>query len=119
MLTKMYQYKFYLDANHYVVFDDKVGEIHPHTWEIALGIQLVGKDVIPFYIIEEEIKDELAIYQNKLLNEIKPFDTLNPTLENIGDYFTNSFTKRIANQGWNLRTFMISETPSRSYITLY
>lgn len=119
MLIKMYQYKFYLDANHYVTFNNKAGELHPHTWEISVGIELVGDNVIQFNEIENVIKFTLEKYQNTKLNDIQPFDEINPTLENIGDYFTKSFEEKITSKGWKLRSFAISETPSRSYITKY
>lgn len=119
MLSKMYQYKFYLDANHYVTFDNTDGELHPHTWEISVVIELVGENVIPFYQIENMIKDLLASYQNTKLNDVEPFTTINPTLENIGDYFTKEISTTVAEKGWELSNFTISETPSRSYITIY
>lgn len=119
MLSKMYQYKFYLDANHYVTFDGKAGELHPHTWEISVVIELIEDNVIPFYKIEEMIKNLLENYQNKKLNDVAPFDRVNPTLENIGDYFTEEISKKVSEKGWELRNFTISETPSRSYITIY
>lgn len=119
MLTKTYQYKFYLDANHFVVFDNKKGEIHPHTWEICVVIELFDDNFIPFHEIETTISDMLLAYQNKLINEIEPFNKLNPTLENIGDYFTKVISNKTSKLGWKLRHFIISETPSRSYITIY
>lgn len=119
MLSKMYQYKFYLDANHFVTFDGIAGDIHPHTWEITVVIELVGDNFIPFYQIENMIKDLLKGYQNTKLNDVEPFCRINPTLENIGDYFTRAISNQVAQRGWALRHFTISETPSRSYITIY
>lgn len=119
MLSKMYQYKFYLDANHYVTFDGRAGELHPHTWEISVVIELVGDNVIPFYKIENMIKDLLEKYQNTKMNDVEPFTEVNPTLENIGDYFTEMISEAVTEKGWELRNFTISETPSRSYITIY
>lgn len=119
MLSKMYQYKFYLDANHFVTLKEQTGEVHPHTWEISLVIEVVEGSTIPFYQIEELIKTFLGTYQNTQLNCVAPFDEINPTLENIGDYFTKEVEKLISQKGWKLRNFTISETPSRSYITVY
>ncbi len=119
MLSKMYQYKFYLDANHFVTFNGKAGELHPHTWEISVVIELVGDNTIPFYQIEDMIKGLLKSYQNTKLNDVEPFTRINPTLENIGDYFTRAIASHVEERGWALRNFTISETPSRSYITIY
>ncbi|WP_249030385.1 6-carboxytetrahydropterin synthase [Tannockella kyphosi] len=119
MLKRMYQYKFYLDANHYVLIENRLGQVHPHTWEITVMVEVQGEKVIPFSQIEAVIKDLLSIYQNSLLNDLAPFDKRFPTLEVIGDYFTELIDEEMLKRKWSLRSFTISETPSRSYITRY
>ena len=38
-----YKFKLYLNANHFVIFNGKKGESHPHTWEFVIEV-LVDKD---------------------------------------------------------------------------
>ena len=33
-----YRFKFYLNASHYVIFNNKKGQVHPHTWEFQVDI---------------------------------------------------------------------------------
>ena len=42
-LFREYRLKFYLNANHFVIINNKKGETHPHTWEFTLNI-LVGRE---------------------------------------------------------------------------
>ena len=46
---------------------------------------------VQFLDFEKAIDDYLEPYQDKLINDIKPFDTIIPTLENMLDYFAPKF----------------------------
>lgn len=35
-LNRTYRFKFYLNANHYIIINGVEGETHPHTWELPL-----------------------------------------------------------------------------------
>ena len=42
-----YKFKFYLNANHYIIIDGKEGEQHPHTWEFMVHIRMNGQKFAP------------------------------------------------------------------------
>lgn len=112
-----YKYKFYLNAQHYILIDNKKGEPHSHCFEIVVDIASTQiSKFTSFNEIEKLFEEILNPYQNKLLNTIKPFDELNPTIENICQYFKDSFDNVLQSIGWFLMVIEISETPSRSYI---
>lgn len=111
-----YKFKLYLNANHYVIFNGKKGESHPHTWEFVIEV-LVDKDMfIKFLDFEKAIDDYLEPYQDKLINDIEPFDTIIPTLENMLDFFAPMFYEEVKKVGGLLIKIEASETPSRTYI---
>ena len=111
-----YKFKLYLNANHFVIFNGKKGENHPHTWEFVIEI-LVDKDkFIKFLDFEKAIDNYLEPYQDKLINDIKPFDSIIPTLENMLDYFAPQFYEEVKKVGGLLIKIEASETPSRTYI---
>lgn len=115
-LSEKYRYKFYLDANHYIMINDKKSAIHPHTWEIAIEIKnkIKGK-IVMFVEVESAIKKVLEEYQMSCLNDIPPFNEINPTTENIGHYFKQKFAEVIGNE-WEITELTISESANRSYI---
>ena len=42
-INREYKFKFYLNANHYIIIDGKEGEQHPHTWEFMVHIRMNGE----------------------------------------------------------------------------
>lgn len=111
-----YRFKFYLNALHYIVINDKNGDIHPHTWEIIVDIFKQGSDFIEFSDVEKPIENILKPMQNKNINSIPPFDTINPTLENITKYLYSKFEPIFVSNGFIMSRIEVSETPSRSFI---
>lgn len=115
-LYREYRLKFYLNARHYIIINGNKGEVHPHTWEFALNIRFGRNSFVEFNTFEKGIASYLADFQNKVMNEIEPFDTILPTLENMTDYFAEEFYQIIYRIGGILVSIEASETPTRSYI---
>lgn len=103
MRYQQYKFKFYLNARHGIYINGKLGQAHPHTWEIILHV-VKGKDQF------------MEPYQNRLLNEIPPFDMINPTLENCAHYFKDRLQEILNREGWIFLMMEMSESPARSYV---
>lgn len=116
MKYRQYKFKFYLNANHAIVIDGKQGETHPHTWEIAINTLKVSDDFIQFNELETEIETFLDTYQDQVLNDIDPFDVINPTLENCCEFFKTQIQKILNEEGWVLLMIEMSETPTRTFV---
>ena len=119
MKYNQYKYKFYLNANHSIVINELMGEIHPHTWEISLDVIKVVEDFVLFSDVEKAVEEILAPYQDQYINEVEPFDTMNPTLENITQNLGDKIGERLNQEGWILIQIEVAETPSRIYIIDY
>ena len=111
-----YKFKFYLNASHSIYINGVLGQSHPHTWEFSLSVLKVWGDFVQFNHVEKSIEELLYTYQNSYINGIEPFTKINPTLENICEYFKETLKKILMDIGWVLMIIEISETPSRSYI---
>lgn len=116
MRYKQYKFKFYLNARHAIYHEGELGEVHPHTWEFVLFVVKARHEFTQFHIIENKIEQCLDEYQDKYINEIAPFDVVNPTLENVADYFKDRFSELLNKEGWLLIMMEMSETPSRTYV---
>ena len=116
MKYQQYRYKFYLNASHAIYIDNVKGQNHPHTWEITLNTIKVIDGFVQFDNVERKIDDFLNKFQDKNINEIPPFTSSNPTLENICEYFKDSIRQILAESGWLLLRIEMSETPARAYI---
>ena len=115
-IFREYRLKFYLNINHYVIFNNHKGEIHPHTWEFTLEILVDREKIMIFNDVETAVNEFFSTYQNKTINTVVPFDTINPTIENVTDYFAGELYNIINQFGTTLIKISSSETPSRTYI---
>ncbi|KQC86148.1 MULTISPECIES: 6-carboxytetrahydropterin synthase [Clostridia] len=115
-LYREYKFKFYLNANHYIIINGKNGQTHPHTWEFVFYIMKSEGEFVLFNKFEKAIEEYLEKFQGRVMNEIPPFDTMVPTLENISDYFCDEIRSIITKLGGELAFMESSETPTRSYI---
>ena len=116
MRYRQYKFKFYLNASHAICINGLMGQKHPHTWEIVINVLKMQETFVQFNDIEAEIEKAIGVYQNQFINDIPPFDLVNPTLENCCQHFKELFTELLNQNGWILLAIEMSETPSRSYV---
>lgn len=102
--------------NHFIIIGDKLGEVHPHTWEIIISVVSAQEDMTPFTNIERRMEAVMDQYQDKLLNDCAPFNKIVPTVENAAKYFFRLIQDNLIQEGWILMMLEVSETPTRSYI---
>lgn len=118
-LLRKYIFKFYLNGSHSIIINGKMGEVHPHTWEFILTIVLRKSEFVQFSVYEKAIDRFFSSYQNRTLNDVKPFDLMIPTLENMVEYFGTELRKIMQDEGGELESVEGSETPTRSYVVSY
>lgn len=111
-----YELKFYLNARHYIIIGGQQGDVHPHTWEFSMRIRIGRSSFTPFMVFEKKVNALLEPYQNRLINDVEPFDQILPTLENMVDYFARQAKEELRRIGGELIRVEASETPTRAYI---
>lgn len=116
MRYSQYKFNFYLNASHAIFINGKLGEQHPHTWEIILYTIKSQDDFVRFDEVEKTVEAFLEPLQNKFINDFEPFNTTNPILENMTRYFYEQIQERLEPFGWVVFTIEVSETPTRSFI---
>ena len=114
-MLRYYRIKAYLNASHFVVFDGKKGDTHPHTWEFVATVYTTGSNIIKFTEPEKMIMKVFEPYQNQVMNEIEPFDAIIPSLENMTEVFAKQIAETVKPIEYHLRRFEGSETPVRTY----
>ena len=111
-----YRFRFYLNATHGISIDNSTRKIHPHTWEVLIEISIESGMFTPFSQIENKVQQYLDSYEGTILNEVKPFDVIEPTLENMGKVMWNEISDMLKKENWCVSKLEISESPSRTYI---
>lgn len=115
-IYETYRFKFYLNASHAIYINGKLGERHPHTWEVAILVSKLKDSFIHFHLVEEKLEKYMSQYEETYLNEVAPFDTLNPTLENCAEFIKSQIMSILNEEGFVLLNMEMSETPTRSYV---
>lgn len=73
--------------------------LHGHNWRVEAEVNALELDAIGMGLDFREIRSELRLIAKELdhrfLNEIEPFDEVNPTAENIARYFFNELGARL------------------------
>lgn len=94
--------------------------LHGHNWGVEVKVQSEVLDETGIAIDFREIKNQTKEVANRLdhfyLNDIKPFDEINPTAENIAKYFFDELKKLINTDTISVKEVTIWETP-RSAVT--
>ena len=92
--------------------------LHGHNWGVEVMVYSNKLDETGIAIDFREIKKQTKVVVKRLdhqyLNEIKPFDALNPTAENIAKYFFDEVGLLINNQDVKVKEVTIWETPRAS-----
>lgn len=90
----------HFDAAHFLRgYPGKCANIHGHRWKVEISLQGEELDdmgiLIDFMDVKNMLKDVLEVFDHKMINEIAPFDTLNPTAENIARFIFEQMTGRL------------------------
>jgi len=105
----------FLNARHFVTFDKKTGPVHAHSWQVEIEVA-VSPDIdetVAFSKLFKAVSEALSIYENTILNQVYPFDKLQPTTENISMYFYNRMEDALAELGLGLIRLNLWETPTK------
>lgn len=80
--------KDHFDAAHALHgYPGECAGLHGHTWDVEVTVEGEALDgigiVYDFKRLKEDLASALERYDHRMLNEVPPFDGLNPTAENL------------------------------------
>ena len=74
--------------------------VHGHNWKVRVVIEGEKLDatgmLVDFLDVKSFMGEILDRIDHQFLNEIPPFDVVNPSAENIAEYFYQQMTDRLA-----------------------
>ena len=94
--------------------------LHGHNWSIK--VQLGSKQldeigiVYDFKKLKKNLTDIVILLDHKYLNEIPPFDKINPTSENIAKYIYDSLSEIVPP---HIKVFSVEIGESEKYTATY
>lgn len=95
-------------------YDGPCRRMHGHNWKVEVEVNTSSLDEsgmgLDFKVIKtaaREIGDRL---DHQYLNDIDPFDRLNPTAENIAAYFFQELSEKLNNKRVSVHSVTLWET---------
>jgi 6-pyruvoyltetrahydropterin/6-carboxytetrahydropterin synthase len=75
------------------------GRVHSHRWRIKAFVRAVALDrvgwVIDFQQLEDALRRIAAPYEGALVNDIPPWDDVNPTRENLARFVAEALAREL------------------------
>ncbi len=88
--------------------------LHGHNWHVRLYVECAELDKlgmgIDYKIMKTELKAALKPWDHYNLNDVAPFDVINPTSENVAAELYKEMAGRLDNDRLKVSRIEISET---------
>src|SRR5512140_1948372 len=111
--------KAVFSAAHYLRgYPGPCAHLHGHNWTIEVVLRAERVDpremIIDFADLGREIDEVVEEVDHRNLNELPPFDEVNPTSENLAAYFHQELSDRLAKYGVTPYLVRVWELPDCS-----
>ena len=92
--------------------------LHGHNWKVEVEVTATSLDElgmgVDFKSIKREARELADHLDHRYLNEIEPFDRLNPTAENLAAWFFKGMSERLNDDRVRVSAVTLWETESAS-----
>jgi len=106
----------HFDAAHFLRgYQGKCEALHGHRYKVVAKINASGVDEIglayDFTVLKEHLADILSRFDHTCLNDVPPFDKINPSAENIASTIYNELKLKVAGAPVSLACVEVWESP--------
>ena len=109
-----YSYRVTFNAMHNIVIDDPT-KMHAQTFRVGLYAIKRQDKQSDFLRNERLLQEYFSRFRGIRLNEMHEFRNLVPTLENMADVFYHDLKKLLADNGMELLTLDMGDSPVYTY----
>ena len=106
----------FFGARHFLTFNNRRGETHYHSWRVEVILESDANDeegtVIGFAEVRGALEAKVSEYNETLLNNIEPFDRIQPTAENIARVIFQDIGPSLTRGSTRLTTVRVWESPT-------
>jgi 6-pyruvoyltetrahydropterin/6-carboxytetrahydropterin synthase len=111
----------FFDAAHFLRgYKGKCEAVHGHRYRVVVRIGAAGLNDIglafDFTDLKRHLDGILARFDHTLLNDVPPFDAINPSAENLAANIYDELEKKLAADPVNLEAVEAWETPHQGVI---
>ncbi|MEW6202961.1 MAG: 6-carboxytetrahydropterin synthase QueD [bacterium] len=94
-------------------YEGKCESLHGHNWRVRVYARSQELDaagmVIDFKILKNAIDEIIEMFDHHYLNEVTPFDKINPSAENIARFFYDRISEKINDERVAVSRVMVWE----------
>ncbi|MCD6453132.1 MAG: 6-carboxytetrahydropterin synthase QueD [Dehalococcoidales bacterium] len=106
----------HFDAAHFLRgYQGKCEALHGHRFQVVVKLRVAVVNEIgiayDFTRLRGQLRDILARFDHTCLNDVPPFDSLNPSSENIAVTIYNELQPRLGNAPVSLSSVEVWESP--------
>jgi 6-pyruvoyltetrahydropterin/6-carboxytetrahydropterin synthase len=116
-MTSRYTMKILTDfaAAHFLRgYEGECSRLHGHNWKVEVQVTTTTLDDVgmgmDFKVIKTATRELIGKLDHRNLNDIPPFDTLNPTAENISAYLYRELSGTLNTEDIKVSTVTLWET---------
>jgi len=99
-------------------YKGKCENVHGHNYKVQVvvaGEQLDGTGLLMDFVqLRGMIKGLVERLDHRFLNDLAPFDKLNPSAENIAKYFSDELKEQVRDQRLQVQAVTVWETDTTS-----
>jgi len=99
-------------------YKGKCENVHGHNYKVQVvvaGPQLNSIGLLMDFVeLRAAIRGVVERLDHRFLNDLPPFDQLNPSAENVAKYFADTLSPRIVRDGLRLSAVTVWETDTTS-----
>jgi len=111
----------HFDAAHYLrEYQGKCEALHGHRYKVVTRLKASKLNEIglayDFTVLKQHLKDILSRFDHTCLNDLPPFDEINPSAENIASTIYEELKSRMAEAPASLSAIEVWESPD-SWVT--
>ncbi len=108
----------YFEAAHYLRgYQGKCEKTHGHRYKVVVKIKALKLNEIglayDFTDVKRHLKDIMERYDHTCLNDIPPFDKINPSAENIASTIYNELKEKLSTEPVSLIAVEAWESPEQ------
>lgn len=103
-------------AHRLIQYNGECERLHGHNWKVFVSVSSETLDnlgmVMDFKVLKDKTKALISKLDHQYLNEIPPFNEINPTTENISKYLFDELSKVINTESIKVSRVDVWESPT-------
>jgi len=113
-MYEVYKESDFSGAHNLRGYKGKCEAVHGHNWRVQVYVRAAELDeqgmVVDFTILGARLEDVLAELDHKDINAVPPFDTVNPSSENIARYIFDKMAAALDDARRQVSRVLVWET---------